>query len=266
MSVPDGVRERLNRRRLALLVLLLLALIGLGVGTLTDGPAGPDGPPVVDVTPTPPTATPGPPGTDTPTPPDDGTPTPPDDDTPPPSPPTTAPPAEDGDGDGGGGGAGAGGGTASPVTLEAAGSTAILQYSDLKPGDAGSDGITLRNAGTVPARLDIADLNVTDRENGIVAAEAPVDTPGNGGELSEHVMVDIEVTYPDGTTEHFYNTGTGPRSLADLAAVGSPSTGQTLAPGEQATVTFDWHVPSATGNVIQSDGADFTVDFRLRTT
>lgn len=261
MSVPDGLRERLNRRRVAIVLLLLLALLGLGVGTLVDGPDDTQ-PPVVDVTPTPPTTTAPPPGTPpdaTPTPPDDGTPTPPPTT---PTPPTTAPP--DGDGTGGGGGSGAGSGT--PVTLQTEGSSAILQYTDLKPGDAGRDAITLRNAGSVSARLDIADISVTDDENGIVAAEAPVDTPGNGGELSEHVMVVIEVTYPDGTTEYFYDTGLGARSLSDLAGETGPATGRELDPGQEATIAFDWHVPTATGNVIQSDSADFTVDFRLQST
>lgn len=260
MSAPEAEDEGLTRRRVAILLLFFVALLGLGVGTLVDGPDDTQ-PPVIEATPTPPTTTAPPPGTPpdtTPTPPDDGTPSPPPTT---PTPPTAAPP--DGDGSGGGG-SGAGGG--SPVTLETAGSSAILQYGALKPSDAGSDTITLRNAGSVPARLDITDITVTDDENGIVPAEAPVDSPGDGGELSDHVMVVIEVTYPDGTTEHAYATDLGARSLSDLAGISSPATGRELDPGAEATVTFDWHVPAGTGNEIQSDSADFTVDFRLRTT
>lgn len=264
-------RYRLSRRQVGLMALLLVALVGVGLGTLVTGPDGPVQPPVVEVTPTTPTPTPPP---DDPTPPPDGqTPTPPDDGTPvpPPSSPTppsttAPPPAGDGGGGGGAGGSGSGDGSDSSVTLQAVGSTTILQYSDLKPTDAGRDSIVLENAGSSTARLDVTDIAVGDEENGIVPAETSIDAPANGGELSEHVMVVIEVNYPDGSTGYFYDTGTGARSLADLGAETGPSEGSELAPGERATVTFDWHLPGSTGNVVQSDRTEFTVDFRLRTT
>lgn len=253
MTLREALERRLDRRTAAILILLLLALLGAGLGALPGGQDGPGQPPVVTVTPT--TPTPGEP-TPTPPPPGDGTPTPepPAPDTPQPTEAPTPTPT-----------GGAGGG-ASSITLQTVGSGVILQYSDLKPTDAGRDSIVLRNAGSTTARLDIADITVQDDENGIVGPEQSVDAAGNGGELSEHVVVVIEVTYPDGSTEYFYDTGTGARSLSDLAAESSPSTGSELAPGEEATVTFDWHVPDATSNVIQSDTAEFTVDFRLRTT
>lgn len=258
--VADRIDDRRDRRTVGILLLLLIAIVGIGLGTLAPGPDTTEGPPVVDVTPTTPTPTPtpGPPGDSTPTPPDEGTPTP----APPPTPPDdgtpTPTPAAPGNGGGGGGGG-------SSASLEVVGSNTILQLTGLKPTDAGRDSIVLRNAGSTSARLDIADIAVQDHENGMTTAEATVDTPGNGGELSEHVMLVLEVEYPDGSTEHFYGTDAGARSLADLAGASDAAEGRELAPGETATVTFDWHVPSSTGNVVQTDSADFTVDFRLVT-
>lgn len=255
MTLREVIERRLDRRTAAVLLLLILAVLGAGLGALTDGQNGPAQPPVVTVTPT--TPTPGEPTPTPPPPPDDGTPTP---EPPGPDAPTPTPAGGPGGSAGGGGG---GGGT---VTLQTAGSGVILQYSGLKPTDAGRDSIVLRNAGSTTARLDVADIAVQDDENGTLQPEQSVDTAGNGGELSEHVLTVIEVTYPDGSTEFFYDTDSGARSLSDLAGESDPSTGSELAPGEEATVTFDWHVPGATSNVIQSDTAEFTVEFRLRTT
>ena len=279
MSWREDLQERLDRRAVAIVLLVLLPLLGVGLGTLTDGPDGPGADAVVPVTPSdPPEDPPG--DTQSPT---DGDTSAPDQPTPPP---TGEPPSGDdggtgdggdgagsgADGDGGGeaGASGGGGGDdgdgESPLTLRAVGSGVILQYDDLEPSDGDRDSIVLRNDGDVTARLDVANVTVEDEENGVVSAESSVDTPGNGGELSEHVMLVVEVEYPDGSTENLYDTDQGARSLAAIAAVGRPAEGSELAPGEDATVTFDWQVPTATGNVIQSDGANVTVDFRLQST
>lgn len=163
--------------------------------------------------------------------------------------PTDAPDAGDEEGDGG-------------VDLETNRSEAILEFDGVLPGDAGREAVRLRNTGNVTAQFGVGDINVTDHENGITEPESTVDTTGNGGELSAHVLVVIEVHYPNRSNEYLYGTGSGAKSLRALADK-EPEGASELAPGENATVAFDWHLPVETGNVVQSDGTTFTVDFGL---
>jgi len=149
------------------------------------------------------------------------------------------------------------------VDLETNGSEARLQFGDVLPGDAGRQTVRIRNVGNETARFGVGDITVTDQENGITEPESAVDTPGNGGELSAHVRVAIQVRHPDGETESLYGTGSGAKSLRALANAGADGASRELAPGDNATVAFEWHLPVETGNVVQSDGTTFSVDFGL---
>jgi hypothetical protein len=149
------------------------------------------------------------------------------------------------------------------VDLETNGSEARLQFGDVLPGDAGRQTVRIRNVGNETARFGVGDITVTDHENGITEPESAVDTPGNGGELSAHVRVAIQVRHPDGETESLYGTGSGAKSLRALADAGADGASRELAPGDNATVAFEWHLPVETGNVVQSDGTTFSVDFGL---
>lgn len=274
---------RRGRRRLALLVLLVLVvLIGAGIGTFVSEPPSADpGTPVVTVTPSEPTPAPptdGPAVPTTPTAtetsptqtatPSNGSQTP----TPTPTDTPGRPPTDDEDSsgddrdDGDAGGSGGDSGSDSQVRLEAVGSTAVLNYDGVAPGQGSRDALRLRNAGTREARLSIENVTVSDDENGIVGPEAVVDDTSESGELSDHVLVAVEIQYPDGTVESSYETAGGGRSLAAIAAEPDPADGRTLGPGEEATVVFDWHVPAGTGNEIQSDRTEVAVRFGLRTT
>lgn len=268
------------------LLLLLLVVLGAGIGALVDDETG-EGPPVVTVTPT---ETPADGGdettTETPTEPtsptETETETPSDGDSTPATdtPTATATPTDDEDDAGSGGSSGSGGsggssgsggsgsggdGGASPsVRLETVGSTAILNYSHVAPEDSGRDTVVLRNGGTRAATLSIANVSVTDHENGIVPPEAAVDSTPEDGELSEYVMLVVEARGPDGTAEHLYGTDPdNPRSLRAIGAESDPAETHRLGPDEEATITVDWHIPGSTGNVIQSDGAEVGVTFRL---
>lgn len=194
--------------------------------------------------------------------------------------PTRTPTRTDADGGSGSGGPGGGerstagdGETPTPtdapdegdddVDLETNGSEARLQFGDVLPGDAGRQTVRIRNVGNETARFGVGDITVTDHENGITEPESAVDTPGNGGELSAHVRVAIQVRHPDGETESLYGTGSGAKSLRALADAGADGASRELAPGDNATVAFEWHLPVETGNVVQSDGTTFAVDFGL---
>ena len=302
MDPRDGFEKGRNRRRVLLfLLLLLLVLVGAGVGGFVFGFVSPDDEPnlSIDVNPdltpiettTPPVTSDGPGGVDgggttvgtsstarpsttsttpirstsTSTPPTTVTPS---DPPPPPTPPattappsdpptstpspttrtpTTTPPPEDG-----------------PLDLGFEGDRVFFDYEGVEPGDGGTETIVLGNTGEVAGNLSVPNISVVDRENGIVEPEAAVDDSPSSGELSEHLRLSITVTYPDGTTLSVFGTGDGRRSVAELAAVENRSASRSLAPGETATVTVDWVLPSSTGNVVQSDGITMDVTFALR--
>lgn len=265
----DSADGRSRRRRLALLLLLLLVVvIGAGIGTFVgDGPDDPS-PPVVTVTPT------DTPGGDTQTP---GTATPPTASVPTTETPTaTATPGTGGsesDGNdrgrtdsGGSGGAGGGGGNSDDpgVRLEAVGSTAILGYDDVAPGHSGREELRLRNGGTRGANLSVANVTVSDAENGIVGPESAVDDTPDRGELSASLFVVLAAERPDGSTEYLYGTGTGARSLRSIANETEPAVAGRLGAGQEATVVVEWRVPGSVGNEIQTDGAEVDLAFALR--
>jgi hypothetical protein len=307
MTRLERVDEFRDRRWALVVLLVVLALLGLGIGTITGGPADFDRPGIVAST-----STPTPTAMDTPTPTTDGdgdgtatptvdgsasgdgtptTETPPGSDA---SPTPTAAPSGEGstptptarptntETGGGSGSGGAGSSTSGDgaysnsgdgesdgdeqgdgVDLETNGSEVRLQFGDVLPGDAGRQTVRIRNVGNETARFGVGDITVTDHENGITEPESAVDTPGNGGELSAHVRVAIQVRHPDGETESLYGTGSGAKSLRALANAGADGASRELAPGDDVTVSFKWHLPVETGNVVQSDGTTFAVDFGL---
>lgn len=165
---------------------------------------------------------------------------------------------------GGSGGSG-GDGSTPAVRLEAVGPTTILNYDGVAPEDTGRDEVRLRNSGNREARLAIADVNVTDRENGVLGPEAALGDTGADGELSEHVSLVVEAHFPDGTVDYLYGTSIDdPRSLAAIGDASDAAESRSLGPGESATVAVDWHVPATTGNEIQSDSTEVGVTFELR--
>lgn len=249
------------RRYLLIFLLLLVAVIaGSGltafvgdIGSTDENqtvtrvdltPTGPDGDIVVTDTATPvdrePTETPEPPET--------------------PTEQATATPEEVSTAIGGGGGQSAG-----SVALRAVGSGVLFQYDTVAPGDGDRERLVLRNAGTQPGKLVVADVRVEDAENGIVGPEATVDNSPDAGELSEAVEVVVSVRYPDGTTEYLYGTERGAKPLATIADAGAVD-GEQLGPGTEAEVVVDWQVPASTGNEIQSDALTVDVRFQLRAT
>ena len=144
------------------------------------------------------------------------------------------------------------------------GDTVILDAAGVEPGDRGRESVTLANTGSVTGNLSIRDISARDRENGLTGAEATVDNSPASGELSTQLRLRISVTYPNGTTVSLFGTGDEPRTVADLASVRGRSAQGPLAPGERATVTVEWFLPSAAGNAIQGDSVSIDVAFALR--
>lgn len=273
---PEEVEESNDDRRLlALLALALLVILGAGIGTIAFPGTGPDEEPTptpAPVTITPTTATPTPtPGAGPPaatvTPAATATPT---------ATPTavdTATPTEtrrddrdeadvnddddddrDSDDD-----------SPSRIDLTADGSTVLVAASELAPGHSGQNAVTFENAGDASGRLLVNDTVVVDHENGLLDPEKAVGDDATTGELSGALEVRLFVTYADGTTEYLFGSASQYVTLQSLDGADRSST-ETLGAGEQATVTFEWRLPTSTGNEVQSDGVEFDVDFVLRQT
>jgi hypothetical protein len=260
----DQIREEVeesdrDRRVIALLLLVLLVILGAGIGTIAFPGTGPDEEPTptagpVTITPTTATPTPtpggGPPAaTATPT----------------TTPVETATPTEtrrdddddndrDDDDD-----------SPSRVDLTADGSTVLVEASALAPGHDGQNSVTFENAGDVSGRLLVNDTVVVDHENSLLDPEKAVGDDATTGELSGALQVRLSVNYADGTTEYLFGTAGGYVTLASLDGADRSST-ETIGAGEQATVTFEWRLPTSTGNEVQSDGVEFDLDFVLRQT
>ncbi|MCU4801479.1 hypothetical protein OB920_13955 [Halobacteria archaeon HArc-gm2] len=264
---PEEVEESNDDRRLlALLALALLVILGAGIGTIAFPGTGPDEEPTptpapVTITPTTATPTPtpgaGPPAaTATPT----ATPTAVD----------TATPTEtrrddddddsedkndrDNDDD-----------SPSRVDLTADGSTVLVDAVGLAPGHSGQNAVTFENAGDASGRLLVNDTVVVDHENGLLNPEKAVGDDATTGELSSALEVRLSVSHADGTTEYLFGSSSDYVTLRSLDGEDRAST-ETLGGGEQATVTFEWRLPTSTGNEVQSDGVEFDVDFVLRQT
>jgi len=121
--------------------------------------------------------------------------------------------------------------------------------SNLKPGDSGSESVTVTNTGTLDGKLSITFSNLVDAENVVYEPELP-DTDADG-ELAEvlHLVITI-----DGTT--IYDgmaSGITGASLPDYS----------LGHGVSKTFTVAYGIDSAVGNNIQSDIAGFDITFSL---
>lgn len=258
-----------DKRLLVLLLLVLLVVLGAGIGTFAFQGSGPDGnestptPDAVPITPTTPTPT-STPGGGPPAATESGTPT------------ATAVPTatetvdddrDDDDRDAGGRDRSdsSTGEDSQSVDLRAADGTVLVRASGMAPGHDGRNAVTFENAGDAPGRLLVEDASVVDRENSLLDPETAVGDDDATGELSGALRVRLSVAYADGTTEFLFGGPDRYVTLASLDGAGWASD-ETLGGGERATVAFEWVLPAATGNEVQSDGAEFDVDFALRQT
>lgn len=277
MSGPiDRIRDRVDesrvdKRLLALLLLALLVLLGAGVGTIGFPGSGPDDgeptptPPVVTVTPTTATPTPTPGGGPTAVEPPTATATPTEA-----TPPTETVPDDDDDEDGGDDeddnedeDDNDDDDDPSRVDLTADGSTVFVRAAGVVPGESGRNSVTFENSGDAAGRLLVTDVTVTDSENSLLDPEVAVGDDAATGELSSALRVRLSVNDSDGATEYLFGTPSQYVTLASLRGENRASNA-TLTGGERATVTVEWELPSATGNEVQSDGAEFDIDFALR--
>jgi len=286
-----------NKRLIGLLFLILFVAIGAGVGTIALSDTDDPEPDRADIELTPasmePTETPtgaGPAPTETPTesggsgspPPSDllnetptSTPTS-SNDQPDDNPSDTTDDASntgDGDSAGGGGDSGGSGGgspsnggdgsdTSGNVSLETRGSAVLLQVETFAPGDTASGSVVVQNSGSNAGTVGVADVNVTDYENGLQEPERALGDTATTGELSDHLEVKLWITYAHGTTEYLAGADTSGVTMTTLDGAAAQGT-QPVAAGDQATVTIEISLPESTGNEVQSDRVELTIPIVL---
>jgi hypothetical protein len=170
-------------------------------------------------------------------------------------------------GSSGGGGAPADGGgdsgSSGNLSLVTQGSAVLLQVGELAPGDTESGSVVVRNSGSAAGTLGIAEVNVTDDENGLREPERELGDTTATGELSEHLEVRLWITYANGTTEYLAGSATSTVTLATLDGASEQGT-RAVAGGDQATVEIEVTLPESTGNEVQSDRVDLTVPVVLQ--
>lgn len=121
---------------------------------------------------------------------------------------------------------------------------------------------TIKNTGTLPGRLLVRLQNVVNTENGCNDQEKNAEVnceADNEGELGKAIILNIAL---DGVDKVQSTLATDQQSK--IGADWASSTAIILAPGEQKTITAHWAADeSSYGNEIQSDSAQFDVNFRL---
>lgn len=138
--------------------------------------------------------------------------------------------------------------------------------SNVAPGASGGSRVTMRNAGGAAGRLVVAASNWTNAENGLIAPEvAAGDHTPNRGELRQHLRIRVAVVGDGGGVEYLAGSASSFANASDAPA-SSLGFERTLSPGANATLVFQWRLPAATGNVVQSDAAGLNYTYTLRST
>lgn len=263
-----------HKRRIGVLLLLILVLLGLGIGTFDSIEEGENSLPGVH--------------SETPVPTVEMTPTP----TPAPTP--TPTPVDNGSGaSGGSSGAGLDGDDSEEVDPDSSDDSDVSDDSDDSDGSDGSDdsqytpsddgqdhNYTGDNRAEVTVNGSRFEVRMTDVLPGDDGEESvTVTNSGNAsgefagkidrtGKLWDHLLVRLSVTH-NGTTEYLLGSA-GSEGYVPLndSVNGTKLTadGVALEEDEEATLTFEWKLPSSTGNEAQNTAARFDVSVILETT
>jgi len=146
------------------------------------------------------------------------------------------------------------------LTLSIVEGDTLLAVSNVTPDQSGATAIRLRNDGASSGFVRIANVSITEQENGFHGPESAVDSSIDAGELAENTMVNVSFRRGSDTTPLF--TTAPDQSLAAVGKAG-PSDGVVLESGETVTVALEWRIPAGTSNEIQSDSARVDVAYEL---
>lgn len=164
--------------------------------------------------------------------------------------------------------------TAGTLDLTSAnpGTTLPITVTNVKPGDSGTGTVELKNTGSVDGNLISALFAKTaDTDNGCntpetSAPDATCGTPGEGeGELDSNLEISLwDDANDNGVVDGGENVyGTAGAKLDTLTSAVTPASTIALDSGATKTLKLKWNVPTAVGNIIQSDGTAFTITFNL---
>ena len=131
--------------------------------------------------------------------------------------------------------------------------TGPFSVTGIKPGDTGAPAtIKYKNAGTVPGNLtmQIVGLNNLEKECLVPEKDAGDATCGTGNDQGELGGV-LEFTTDNGSSWQTLSSLTSAISLG------------TVAGGADGSVVLNWRLPSTAGNIVQTDGVEFDIDFNL---
>lgn len=135
-----------------------------------------------------------------------------------------------------------------------------------KPGESGSGKfVTVKNTGSLPAVVAVKIRKISDNDNGCNATELAADTtcgdPGAGdGELDANMDVTVNGWTGAGTVLNGLAIGES-ALVSDLGGTEWDSTFLLAAGATSDQRSVSWSIPSATGNIIQSDSASFEIVF-----
>jgi hypothetical protein len=122
---------------------------------------------------------------------------------------------------------------------------------DVLPGDADLETLTLTNVGNETADVSVGDISISQGENGLTEPEAKVDDSA-GGELGALASGRVYFETADSTTIDVVGGRDRTVPIEQFPAERSDAS-VAVAPNESVTLVVEWAVPSDVGNVVQTD-------------
>ena len=146
---------------------------------------------------------------------------------------------------------------ADPVQITMGGTgTTPWSIGNIKPGDSGTQSLTIQNTGTDSGNLTIWVSNIVETEGTPIDFE-PV--PGTIGELGNYLTFTVASARFSSNIIMPALIGNLPQSVSDTDYLKV----LTLTAGETVTLNWNWSLPAGTGNIVQGDGLSFDINYLL---
>jgi hypothetical protein len=145
-----------------------------------------------------------------------------------------------------------------PVVLVVGGEgTTPWNAGNIVPGNSGTKNVTVRNSGSVAGNLFIWITNVVDSEG--LNPESETGNTNDPGELSDYMLFGVSSARITTNVSMPGLLGACPRNTGDSRFIKVLS----LAPGETVVLTWQWELPTTTGNEVQGDILAFDIKYTL---
>ena len=146
---------------------------------------------------------------------------------------------------------------ANPFQLVIGGSGATpWAVGPIKPGDSGTQAITVQNAGTETGDLNIWVSDVVNTDGTPTEFEPVPNGQGELGGLLQYTVVSARLS--TNIAMPVLMAGL-PQSASDVNYLLIKS----LRPSETVTITCGWQLPSTAGNIVQGDSLSFSINYQL---